>query len=363
MRPPQRRTRRVQVRGLGLGGDEPVRVQAMTKTDTRDTQATLVQIRAVEVAGAEIIRLAVPDQESVASLARLRPHTDSPLVADVHFDHRLAIAALEAGADKVRLNPGNIPDPARLRQVVEAAKGRGAPIRIGINSGSLPMRLVREHGGPTSAAMVAAAVETAALFEEWAFSDIVVSLKSSSVTDTIEANQLLARQVDYPIHLGVTAAGPLLQSAVRSSLALGPLLMQGIGDTIRVSVTGDPGVEVEVAWEILQALGLRRRGALLVSCPTCARTRHPDLPSLVERIKARLQQKEISSPLTVAIMGCEVNGPGEAREADVGIALSKTGAHLFRQGRVIAHLPLEHAEDALLAEVDRLSSERAPRGD
>jgi len=358
MGPAPRRTRRVQVGHLGIGGGEPVRVQAMTKTDTRDTQATLDQIRALEVAGAEIIRLALPDPESLASLARLRPHTTAPLVGDVHFDHRLAVGALEAGADKIRINPGNIPDPARLRQVVEAAKQRGVPIRIGINSGSVPMALVREYGGPNARAMVAAAVQTATLFEEWGFSSLVISLKSSSVAETIEANRLLAAQLDYPIHLGVTAAGPALQSAVRSSLALGPLLMQGIGDTVRISITGDPGREVEVAWEILRALGLRQRGPIVVSCPTCARCHHPDLPALVERISTRLAQADVSASITVAVMGCEVNGPGEAREADLGIALSKTAAHIFRQGRVIAHVPIAQAEQALLKQIEALLREK-----
>lgn len=357
MVPARRPSRRVQVGRLAVGGGEPVRVQAMTKTDTRDTEATLDQIRALEVAGAEIIRLALPDSESVASLACLRPHSSTPLVADVHFDHRIALAALGAGADKIRINPGNIQDPSRLREIVAAAKERNVPIRIGINSGSVPMSLVREFGGPNARAMVAAAAQTAALFEEWGFSALVISLKSSSVAETIEANQLLAAAVDYPIHLGLTAAGPLLHSAVRSSLALGPLLVQGIGDTIRISITGDPCREVEVGWEILRALRLRQRGPIVVSCPTCARCHHPDLPGLVERLNARLSQAGVAAPITVAVMGCEVNGPGEAREADLGIALSKTGAHLFRQGRVIARAPVEEAEDALLAQLQELLKE------
>ncbi len=330
-----------------------MRVQGMTKTDTRDPQATLDQIRALEVAGAEIVRLAIPDMESVHAFAQLRAHSAAPLVADIHFDYRLALAALEAGADKIRINPGNIPDRQHLKQVVEAAKERGVPIRIGVNSGSLPMRLVREHRGANAQALVAAAQETAALFESWGFADIVISLKSSSVLETIEANQLLSQVVPYPIHLGVTAAGPLLESAVRSSLALGPLLMQGIGDTIRVSITGDPCREVEVAWEILRSLGLRERGPVVVSCPTCARCHHPDLEQLVERVKARLSQDDVRAPFTLAIMGCEVNGPGEAREADIGLALSKTAAHLFRKGRVVRRVPLAEAEEALLAEIEQ----------
>ena len=355
----RRVSRRVEIRGLGLGGGEPLRVQGMTKTDTRHPQATLDQIRALEVVGAEIVRLAIPDLESAHALAELRPHTASPLVADIHFDHTLALAALEAGADKIRINPGNIPDRRRLQEVAEAAKQRGVPIRIGVNSGSVPMRLVREHHGANAQALVAAAQETAALFESWGFSDIVISLKSSSVLETIEANQLLAQTVPYPIHLGVTAAGPLLESAVRSSLALGPLLMQGIGDTIRVSITGDPCREAEVAWEILRSLGLRQRGPMVVSCPTCARSHHPALEQLVERVKTRLRQADVLAPVTVAIMGCEVNGPGEAREADIGLALGKTGAHLFRKGRVVRRVSLEQAEEALLTEIEQSLAEDA----
>jgi len=330
---PQRRpTRTVRIGPIGIGGDNPVRVQSMANTDTRDVAATLAQIAALAEAGCEIVRLAVPDEAAAAALAAIRAATGVPLVADIHFDHRLAVAALEAGVDALRINPGNIGSEATVDTVVAAAKAHGAPIRIGVNSGSVQKDLLRKYGGPTAEAMVESALTHIALLEKRGFGDIKVSLKSSSVLRTVAAYRLLAEKVDYPLHIGVTEAGTPMRGAVKSAVGLGILLAEGIGDTLRVSLTGDPVTEIGVAYEILRSLELRSRGPEIISCPTCGRT-EIDLVGLAEAVEERL--RGVTETFTVAVMGCVVNGPGGAREADIGIAGGRDCGIIFRKGEVL----------------------------
>ena len=346
----RRSTREVVVGSVAIGGPQPVRIQSMTKTPTTDVSATLTQIEQLAEAGCELVRVAIPDEESANAFLPIRQRSPVPLIADVHFDHRLALLALEAGADKIRINPGNIRRPQKLLAIIRAASERSVPIRIGVNSGSLPSSLIAEHGGPTPSALVALARQQAAFFEEQGFTDLVFSLKSSSVPTTIEAYRLFSHSSDYPLHLGVTEAGPTVQSAVRSAIALGCLLLEGIGDTIRVSVTGDPLQEVVIAREILASLDLRQFGPVIISCPTCARTK-VDLVAAVSEVEKGLREMDFREPLRIAVMGCAVNGPGEAREADIGVAFEDRLAHLFRQGKVIAVIPHEEAVSALLKEI------------
>jgi (E)-4-hydroxy-3-methylbut-2-enyl-diphosphate synthase len=328
----RKKTRPLDVGGVGVGGENPVRVQSMCNTDTRDPEATLAQIRDLAEAGCEIVRLAVPDEEAAAALPAIREASPAPLVADIHFDHRLALVSLEAGVDALRINPGNIGGPSKVDAVVDAAKARGAPIRIGVNSGSVERELLKKHGGPAPEAMVESALTHVAMLEKRGFYDIKVSLKSSSVPHTIACYRLLAEKVDYPLHIGVTEAGTLVRGATKSGVGLGVLLWEGLGDTLRVSLTHDPVREVEVAWEILRCLGLRERGPEIVSCPTCGRT-EIDLIGLAEEVEKRL--RPVTTPFKVAVMGCVVNGPGEAREADIGIAGGRGLGVVFRKGEVV----------------------------
>lgn len=330
--PARHPTRTVTIRGVGIGGDNPVRVQSMTNTDTRDVAATLAQIGALTDAGCEIVRLAVLNDDAAAALAAIRAGTDAPLVADIHFDHRLAVAALAAGIDALRINPGNIGSEAAVDTVVAAAKDHGAPMRIGVNSGSVQKDLLAKYGGPTAEAMVESALTHIALLEKRGFYDIKVSLKSSSVPRTIAAYRLLSQKVDYPLHIGVTEAGTPMRGAVKSAVGLGILLAEGLGDTLRVSLTGDPVTEIGVAYEILRALDIRARGPEIISCPTCGRT-EIDLVGLAEAVEARL--RGVTDVFTVAVMGCVVNGPGEAREADIGIAGGRDCGIIFRKGEVL----------------------------
>jgi (E)-4-hydroxy-3-methylbut-2-enyl-diphosphate synthase len=330
--PARHPTRALTIRGLGIGGDNPVRVQSMTNTDTRDVPATLAQINALTEAGCEIVRLAVLNDDAAAALAAIRAGTDAPLVADIHFDHRLAVAALESGIDALRINPGNIGSEAAVDTVVAAAKDHGAPIRIGVNSGSVQKDLLAKYGGPTAEAMVESALTHIALLEKRGFYDTKVSLKSSSVQRTVAAYRLLAQKVDYPLHIGVTEAGTPMRGAVKSAVGLGILLAEGLGDTLRVSLTGDPVTEIGVAYEILRALDIRARGPEIISCPTCGRT-EIDLVGLAEAVEERL--RGVTEVFTVAVMGCVVNGPGEAREADIGIAGGRDCGILFRKGEVV----------------------------
>jgi len=351
----RRVTRQIHVGDVGIGGGAPVAVQSMTNTDTRDLHATVAQIRRLEDAGCEIVRVAVPDEEAVERLSAIKKAIHIPLIADIHFDHRLALGALQAGVDGLRLNPGNIGGPDKVRKVVEAARERQVPIRIGVNSGSLEKDLLAEHGRPTPEAMVESALRHIRLLEAHDFDLIKVSLKSSNVLDTIASYRLLAAQTSYPLHLGVTEAGTLVDGAVKSALGIGILLLEGIGDTLRVSITRAPEDEIPVAYSILRALKLRERGVELVSCPTCGRT-EIDLIPLVEETERLLRR--VRTPLKVAIMGCVVNGPGEAREADVGIAGGRGKGILFKKGERVETVHEADLMIRLLTEVEKMTGEK-----
>ena len=352
----RKQTRTVQVGSVGVGGDNPVRVQSMCNTDTRDVAASLAQINQLADAGCEIVRLAVPDDKAAAALAAIRRESSVPLIADIHFDHRLALAALEAGFDGLRINPGNIGSEDKVDVVVRAAKAHGVPIRIGVNGGSLEKDLLKQYGGPAPEAMVESGLRHVAMLEKRGFHDIKISLKSSSVLNTVAAYRLMAQKVDYPLHIGVTEAGTLVRGAVKSAVGLGILLSEGIGDTMRVSLTHDPVAEIGVAYEILRALGLRERGPEIVSCPTCGRT-EINLISLAEQVEEAL--RGVDEVFTVAVMGCVVNGPGEAREADIGIAGGRDLGIIFRKGQVVRKV---HGDENLLPqfmkEIEKFLEER-----
>lgn len=350
--PKKRRVRReVQVGNVGIGGKNPISVQSMTSTDTTDYASTLKQVKNLIEAGCEIVRLAVFDEAAVETLARLKKHVKVPLVADIHFNYWMALASLEAGADKIRINPGTLGHVSQVREVVREAKSRKIPIRVGVNAGSLPKAYRRSQD--QAKAMVKAVLDYVDLFKEWRFEDIVLSVKSSSVLETVKAYELLASQTNYPLHLGVTEAGPIIIGTVKSSLGLGLLLSQGIGDTIRVSLTEDPVMEVRAGWEILKALGLRE-GFDLVACPTCGRC-EIDVIGLASQVEKALLK--IKKPIKVAVMGCVVNGPGEAREADVGVAGGKTGGILFKHGQVVTKAPVDKLVEVLIKEVEKMAGE------
>ena len=338
-----RNTRAIRLGGVTVGGGAPVVVQSMTNTDTRDPEATLAQIARLAERGCEVVRLAVPDEAAVAALPAIRAGTSLPLIADIHFDHRLAMGALEAGFEGLRINPGNIGPKAHVDSVVDAAKAHGAVIRVGVNSGSVEKDLLRKYGGPCPQALVESALGHVRLLEARGFYDTKISLKSSSVMDTITAYRLLAEACDYPAHIGITEAGGLIRGTVKSSVGLGILLHEGIGDTLRVSLTADPAEEVTVAWEILRALGLRSRGPEIISCPTCGRT-EIDLFSLARAVAERLATS--TAEVKIAVMGCVVNGPGEAREADLGVAGGRDKGIIFRKGEIVRSVK---GQDALLA--------------
>lgn len=328
----KRNTRVIKVGNIYLGGDNPIRVQSMTKTPTIDVRATLRQIRRLAKKGCEIIRLGVPDKESALALGKIKKESPIPIVADIHFDYRLALIALEQGVDKLRLNPGNIKNPKYISLIAKEAKARGIPIRVGSNAGSLPQEIVEKYGGITPEALVESALNEVKILEDNDFTDIVISVKASSVPLTVEAYKLLSSKVDYPLHIGITEAGTLLPGTIRSSIGLGILLYEGIGDTIRVSLSANPEKEVEVAYEILDSLEIRRKGIRVIACPMCARARFP-----VEQIAKKIEKKFKNFPLNlvIAVMGCEVNGPGEAKWADLGIAGSKDKVILFKYGKII----------------------------
>ncbi|MBP1661192.1 MAG: 1-hydroxy-2-methyl-2-(E)-butenyl 4-diphosphate synthase [Candidatus Aminicenantes bacterium] len=350
---PRRSTRPVNVGGVLIGGGAPVVIQAMTKTDTRDIRATTAQVRRLERAGAEIVRLAVPDREAAAALPAIRKASRVPLIADIHFDHRLALAALNAGVDGLRLNPGNIGAAGKVREVVRAAGERGVPIRIGVNSGSLEKDILARAGAATAAAMVESALRHIRLLEDLDFRLIKISLKASDIPRTLEAYRLLAARVDYPFHAGITEAGRLLAGSVRSAAGLSLLLAEGLADTIRVSLTAPPEKEAFVAWQLLQSLGLRSRGATLVSCPTCGRC-EVDLMGVAARVEKAVLR--LQAPLTVAVMGCTVNGPGEAKEADIGLACGRGGGVIFKKGKILRKVPASRLADEFIAEVLKLAS-------
>jgi (E)-4-hydroxy-3-methylbut-2-enyl-diphosphate synthase len=349
-------TRRITLGGVAVGRGAPVTVQSMTNTPTQDVAATVAQIRRLEAAGCEIVRVAVPDEAAARAVADIKARIGIPLIADIHFDHRLAVTAAENGADALRINPGNIGGRDKVARVVAAARERGLPIRIGVNAGSLEKDLLKSYNGATAQAMVESALRHVTLLEAFDFHEIKISLKASDVPRTVEAYRLLAGRTDYPLHLGVTEAGSLYAGTVKSALGIGMLLAEGIGDTLRVSLTRDPVEEVRVGFEILKALGIRQHGPEIISCPTCGRCGF-DLFSVVEAVEKALLTRPV--PLKLAIMGCVVNGPGEAREADIGVAGGQGKGILFRHGKVVRKVPQEQLVEALLAEVDQWEREHS----
>jgi len=344
----KRATRQIRIGNVLVGGGAPCTVQSMCSTDTRDTSSTLAQIEKLAAAGCEIVRCAVPDMAAAEALGRIRTASPIPVVADVHFDYRLALKVLELGIDGLRLNPGNIGERWKVAEVVKAAQERLVPIRIGVNAGSLEKELLVKYGHPTATAMAESALGHIRILEELGYEQIKVSLKASDVIKTIEAYRLLSKKVDYPLHIGITEAGTTFAGTVKSSVGLGILLADDIGDTLRVSLTGDPVDEVRVGFEILKSLGLRRKGVNFVSCPTCGRC-EVNLINVAEEVEQRLSG--VTAPITVAVMGCVVNGPGEAREADFGIAGGKGEGLLFRHGEIVRKVPEDQLADALVEEV------------
>jgi (E)-4-hydroxy-3-methylbut-2-enyl-diphosphate synthase len=351
----RRTTRKIQVGSVAVGGAAPVSVQSMCNTDTRNVAATSAQVEALATAGCEIVRCAVPDEAAAEALAPICKQSRIPMIADIHFDYRLALMSLEAGVDGLRLNPGNIGERWKVEEVVKACVDRSVPIRIGVNAGSLEKELLEKYGHPTAEAMVESALGHIRILEELNYQEIKVSLKSSDVRRTVAAYRLLSAQVDYPLHIGVTEAGTTWSGTIKSAVGLGALLYDGIGDTLRVSLTGDPVEEVRVGWEILKSLELRERGPVFISCPTCGRCQI-DLIQIAEEVEQRLH--DLPCKISIAVMGCVVNGPGEAREADLGIAGGKGQGLLFRKGEVIRKVPQDELADALVEEALLLAAQQ-----
>lgn len=352
----RRASRVIKVGHIPIGGDHPIPIQSMANTDPHDLKATLTQARALEAAGCDILRLTVPDLQAAETLGALKAEgIRMPLVADIHFDYRLALAAIAAGVDKVRINPGNIGDKERVRAVVDACREREIPIRIGVNSGSLEKHILEKYGAPTAEALAESALYHAALLEELSYRNIAISVKASTVRTMIEANRILAEKTDYPLHLGVTEAGGGNRALVKSAVGIGALLSQGIGDTVRVSLTDDPVEEIGAAKAILSSLGLTDKPMMdIVSCPTCGRTRI-DLIALCRAFEARAAEEGLlEKSIKVALMGCVVNGPGEASEADIGIAGGKGEALLFKKGQIVRKIPEESVIDALIEEIKKM---------
>lgn len=345
------KTRKIKVGNTFIGGDSKVTVQSMTNTDTRDPEATLAQIRALMVAGCEIVRLAVPDMEAADALARITPLIPIPVVADIHFDYRLAIRSIENGISKLRINPGNIGGRDKIRLLADMCSEKSIPIRIGVNSGSLEKDILEKYGRVTPEALVESAIRNVELLDEVNFNDIIISIKSSDVLTMMESYRLLSKKVDYPLHLGVTEAGTLWRGTIKSSIGIGGLLSEGIGDTIRVSLTGDPIEEIKAGREILKATGHLKEGIEFVSCPTCGRTQI-DLIGIANQVEEAL--KDSKKHIKVAVMGCVVNGPGEAREADIGIAGGNGVGLIFKKGMIIRKVSEAELVPALLAEIEKL---------
>lgn len=345
----RRPTRQVRVKGLPIGGSAPISVQSMTTTKTDNAGATMREIERLEEAGCQIVRLTVPNDEAVKGFAEIRKRTSLPLVADIHFDYRMALAAVDAGADKIRINPGNIGSKDRVREVITKVKAAGIPIRIGVNAGSLEKDLIEKYGYPTHEAMVESAEKHINVCHEYGFEDLIISLKASDVPLMIAANRLFSQNYDYPLHIGVTEAGPTRSGTIKSAVGIGTLLADGIGDTIRVSLTDDPVQEVRVGFELLKSLGLASKGVTLVACPTCGRL-EVDLFKLANEVESRLEGT--NKTLTVALMGCAVNGPGEATGADLGIAFGKGGGLLYRRGEKVGRVSESEALDRLMEEIE-----------
>ena len=348
---PRRNTRQISVGHVPVGSDAPVSIQSMTNTLTRDVEATVAQIHALESAGCEIIRVAVPDMEDAQAIRSIKDRISIPLIADIHFDYRLALASAEAGADALRINPGNIGEAAKVKKVVDCARAHGLPIRVGVNAGSLEKE-IEKRLGVTPEAMVESALANIRLLEDLGFYDIKISLKASDVSRTVNAYRLLSDKTDVPFHIGVTEAGGLYAGITKSAIGIGMLLSEGLGDTLRVSLTRDPVEEVRTGYEILKALGIRNRGPEIVSCPTCGRCRI-DLFSIAESVEKALLER--NSKIKVAIMGCVVNGPGEAKEADIGIAGGDGVGILFKKGKVFKKVKQDQLVTELLSEIDKMT--------
>lgn len=352
----RKKTKAVMCRDVPIGGGNPISVQSMTNTDTRDVEATLMQIKRLQEAGCQIVRLAVPDMNAAEAFGRIRARTDMPLVADIHFDYRLAVAAIENGADKVRINPGNIGSEERVRAVIDAARQRGIPVRIGVNSGSIERDILARYGGPCAEGLVESALRKIRLVEGMDFDDIVVSVKASDVVMNYQAYVMMSEKTDYPLHIGVTESGDVRRGTVKSSAGLGALLLMGIGDTMRVSLTGDPVAEIPVARELLKCTGNLDAGINLVSCPTCSRCR-TDMPAITDRLMQKLEKLEADMiqknlpKVNLAVMGCAVNGPGEASHADLGVACGDGKGVIFKKGSIIATVPEADIESRLLEEL------------
>lgn len=350
----ERHSRQIDLGGVKVGGGSPVTVQSMTKTDTRDIPTTVAEIKRLEQAGCDIIRLAVPDMDSAKSLGAIIEQTSIPIVSDIHFDYRLALEAVKQGVHGMRLNPGNIGAKYRIKAVVDAVRERGIPIRIGVNSGSLEKDILRKHGSPTPQSLAESALRHAQILEDMDFRDIKISVKSTDVKKMIESYRILAEKCDYPLHLGVTEAGTYELGAIKSSIGIGTLLAEGIGDTIRVSITGDPVDEIVVGLNILRSLGLRRNGIELISCPGCGRL-EIDLVKLVRDVERRILNLELPRPIKVAILGCVVNGPGEASEADIGIAGGRGKGMLYKDGKLVRSFKEHRIVDELVKELENFA--------
>lgn len=351
----RKKTRQIHIGSVAIGGGAPISVQSMTNTKTTDTEATVQQIKALTAAGCDIVRLAVPDMAAAENLGNIIKDVKVPLVADIHFDYKLALEAIRQGISGLRLNPGNIGGEEKVRAVVQEAKAHGIPIRIGVNAGSLDKKILEKHGGVTAEGLVESALQHVRILEQQGFYDMKISLKAHDVPMTLAAYRLMSEKVDYPLHLGITEAGTPNTGIIKSAVGIGSLLAEGIGDTFRISLTGDPVVEVKVANEILKALGLKEYGPTLVACPTCGRT-SIDLSAIAAQVEKKLEG--ITEPIEVAVMGCVVNGPGEARGADVGIAGGKGEGLVFRKGEIVRKVPESELVTELFKEIDAILEER-----
>ena len=347
----ERNSRQIDLGGVKVGGGAPITVQSMTKTDTRDIAGTVAQIKSLEKAGCDIVRLAVPDMDAAKSLGEIKKQTNIPIVSDIHFDYKLALEAVNQGVDGMRINPGNIGAKYRIKAVVDAVKERGIPIRIGVNSGSLEKDILKKHGSPTPEALAESAFRHVEILEDLDFRDIKISVKSTDVKKMIASYRILAERCEYPLHLGVTEAGTYEMGTIKSSIGIGTLLAEGIGDTIRVSLTGDPVDEIVVGFNILRSLGLRRNGIELISCPGCGRL-EIDLMKLVKDVEDRISDIELPRPIKVAILGCVVNGPGEASEADIGIAGGRGKGMLYKDGKLVRSFKEHQIVDELVKELE-----------
>ncbi|BAL82314.1 putative 4-hydroxy-3-methylbut-2-en-1-yl diphosphate synthase [Selenomonas ruminantium subsp. lactilytica TAM6421] len=351
----RKKTRQIHIGNVAIGGGAPISVQSMCNTKTTDTKATVSQIKALQNAGCDIVRVAVPDMEAAQNLGNIIREINIPLVADIHFDYKLALEAIKQGISALRLNPGNIGGEEKVRAVVKAAKEAHIPIRIGVNAGSLDKKILAKYGAVTPEALVESALQHVKILEDLDFHDLKISLKAHDVPLTLAAYRLMSKTVDYPLHLGITEAGTVNTGIIKSAVGIGALLAEGIGDTFRISLTGDPVVEVKVANEILKSLGLKEYGPTLVACPTCGRT-SIDLPAIAAQVEKKLEG--IKDPIDVAVMGCVVNGPGEARGADVGIAGGNGEGLIFRKGEIIRKVPEENLVEELFKEIDAILEER-----